>query len=38
MSKESQKIKLPKSIYIVMITTIVANSIATYFIINILLK
>lgn len=34
MAKEEIKVKLPKSVYVIMIITIVANAIATYFIIN----
>jgi hypothetical protein len=34
MAKEEVKIKLPKSVYAIMIITIAANAIATYLIIN----
>ncbi len=34
MAKEEVKVKLPKSVYVIMIITIVANAIATYLIIN----
>ncbi len=34
MDKNSNKIKLPASIYIVMVATIVANALATYLIVT----
>ena len=34
MAKEEVKVKLPKSVYVIMIITIAANAIATYLIMN----